>query len=175
MYVSKVSPTGKERVMKPEDVIISKTDLRGIITYCNDIFVEYAQMETSVLYGSPHSIIRHPDMPRAVFKLLWDEVQAGRELFAFVKNLGADGAHYWVFAQIIPEIAEGRTVGYFSFRRAPRRAALPVLETLYEKMRSEEKRLGGAAGMEASLKLLMDTARSKNKSYEELILELQGA
>jgi PAS domain S-box-containing protein len=175
MMMSKVKPSGVERVMKPEDVIISKTDLRGVITYCNDIFVEYSAYAEDELYGAPHNIIRHPDMPRAVFKLLWQELQAGREIFAFVKNLAHDGAHYWVFAQVIPEVVEGKVIGYFSFRRCPKRRAIAAVEPLYRKMREEEERLGGNAGMEAAFKMLLDALKGMGKTYEELVFELQGA
>lgn len=175
MFSSKVKPSGVERVMRQEDVIISKTDLRGVITYCNDIFVDYAGYSEGELYGAPHSIIRHPDMPRAVFKLLWREIQAGREIFAFVKNLSRDGRHYWVFAQVIPEVSKGKVLGYFSFRRCPHRRAVTSMDALYRKMRAEEERLGGNAGMEASFKMLQDALKGMGKSYAELVFELQGA
>ena len=175
MYLSKVRPTGVERVMKAEDVIISKTDLRGVITYCNDIFVDYSAYSEDQLYGAPHSVIRHPDMPRAVFKLLWQELQAGREIFAFVKNLAHDGRHYWVFAQVIPEVSKGQVIGYFSFRRCPSRRAVTTMEALYKKMRAEEEKVGGNAGMDAAFKMLLDALKGMGKTYEELVFELQGA
>ena len=175
MFISKVRPSGVEHIMRPGDVIISKTDLRGAITYCNDIFVEYSGFTESQLYGSPHSLVRHPEMPRAVFFLLWRELQAGREIFAYVKNLAADGRHYWVFAQVLPELAEGVKVGYFSFRRCPSRRGVTTMEALYAKMRAEEEKLGGNNGMQASFTMLMDAVKATGRTYEELLFELQGA
>lgn len=79
-------PTGKERIMREDDFIASKTDLSGIITYGNRIFIEFSGYTERELLGSAHSIIRHPDMPRAVFQLLWDTIQSRNEIFAYVKN-----------------------------------------------------------------------------------------
>lgn len=175
MYVTSVRPLNIERIMAKEDVIISKTDLRGIITYCNDIFVDYGVYDEGQLYGAPHSIIRHPEMPRAVFRFFWQELKSGREFFGFVKNLAKDGRHYWVWAQVVPEVSKGEVIGYFSFRRAPNRKAVAVIDGLYKKMRAEEERLGGEAGMNASFKVLADVLAAEKKSYLEYVFELQGA
>lgn len=77
--------------MKEDDFIVSKTDTKGKITYCNQIFMEFACLQESELLGQPHSIVRHPDMPKVIFKLLWERIQNKKEIFAYVKNLSADG------------------------------------------------------------------------------------
>ena len=113
-------PTGVERHLGPDELIVSKTDLQGRITYANESFLRIGAFTEDQVIGQPHNLIRHPEMPRAVFKLLWDTVQSRQELFAYVVNLAADGAHYWVLAHVTPSFDErGQVVGYHSNRRRP--------------------------------------------------------
>ena len=95
-------PTGREISFGEDEIIVSKTDTRGVITYSNTVFQRVSGYTEEELQGKPHSIIRHPDMPRCVFRLLWDTVQSGHELFAYVLNLAKNGDGYWVFAHITP-------------------------------------------------------------------------
>ena len=97
-----VALTGVERTFAPTDIIVTKTDLKGIITYANQVFLDVAGITEAQAIGAPHSIIRHPDMPRAVFALLWSRLQAGKEIFAYVLNMAATGDHYWVHAHVTP-------------------------------------------------------------------------
>jgi len=97
-----IVPTDRERVMRKEEFIVSKTDLTGRITYGNRIFIEFSGYSEAELLGAQHNIIRHPDMPRAVFNLLWDTIAQGNEIFAYVKNMSKDGGFYWVFANVTP-------------------------------------------------------------------------
>ena len=94
--------TGVERFFDKDEIIVSKTDLKGRMTYCNDVFLRIAGYTEQELLGQPHSIIRHPDMPRCVFKLLWDTIGAGKEIFAYVINRAKNGDHYWVLAHVTP-------------------------------------------------------------------------
>jgi PAS domain S-box-containing protein len=87
------TPTGQEVRFPETGLIVSKTDLRGVITYANELFTEVCGYHEDELLGRPHSIIRHPEMPRCVFKLLWDTIQDGHEIFAFVVNLCKSGDH----------------------------------------------------------------------------------
>ena len=89
-----IKPTGVERFFDDDDIIVSKTDLKGKITYANRVFSQVSGYTEPELIGQPHNLIRHPDMPRCVFKLLWDTVQDGREIFAYVVNLCKGGDHY---------------------------------------------------------------------------------
>ncbi len=119
-----IVPTNRERVMRDNDFIVSKTDLSGRITYGNEIFIEFSGYSEAELLGTQHNIIRHPDMPRAAFNLVWDTLKSGREIFAYVKNMSKDGSFYWVFAHITPDFGpKGDIVGYYSVRRCPRRWA----------------------------------------------------
>jgi PAS domain S-box-containing protein len=83
---NKQSPTRHERVMRDQDFIVSKTDLKGRITYCNRVFIEFAGYDEHELMGEQHNIVRHPDMPRGVFKYLWDTLAQKKEVFAYVLN-----------------------------------------------------------------------------------------
>ena len=167
----KVKPTRNEKVMRENDFIVSKTDLRGIITYCNRIFIEFSAYTEAELLGSQHNIIRHPDMPRGVFKFLWDTLHAEQECFAYVKNLAKDGSFYWVFANITPSYgADGRVNGYFSVRRKPTREAVETMSDIYQTMLAEENKAGARDAMDASLSWLTNVLSQKGASYEQFIL-----
>lgn len=170
-----VVPTSREKVMREQDFIVSKTDLAGRITYGNEIFIEFSGYEESALLGSQHNIVRHPDMPRAVFKLLWDYLTADKEIFAFVKNLAQDGSYYWVFTQVSPMYDKHRKkIGYYSVRRKPNPKAIPVVSEVYRSMLDEERRVGARDAIEASGKLLGNLLKDKGVTYEELVHALQA-
>jgi PAS domain S-box-containing protein len=170
---NKVEPTQHERVMREDDFIVSKTDLKGRITYCNRVFIEFSGFEANELMGEQHNIVRHPDMPRGVFKFLWDTLAQNKECFAFVKNMCKDGAFYWVFANVTPDLdANGQAVGYFSVRRKASPKAIAVISELYKAMLEEERRAGSRDACDASLALLGKVLKDKGVSYEQLILSL---
>ena len=165
-------PNNRERIMNADDFIVSKTDTKGKITYCNEIFMEMAQLPESELLGKPHRIVRHPDMPKIVFKLLWDYVQNGKEIFAYVKNLSADGSYYWVFANVTPSYDNNNNIiGYYSVRIKPNPRAIEVIKPLYEKLKSLESG-GGIAAAETFLNNLL---KEKGVSYDEFIIAIQTA
>ena len=112
-------------------LIVSSTDLNGIITHVNQSFVSMSGYEESELVGQPHAVLRHPEMPAAAFKDLWDTVQAGNRWQGYVKNLRKDGAYYWVYASVIPNIRAGVTLGYTSVRRKPSREKIAECIALY--------------------------------------------
>ncbi|MEU2350382.1 PAS domain-containing protein [Modestobacter sp. NPDC049651] len=165
------TPTGVERTFSPDELIVSKTDTRGVITYANDVFLRVGAYALDEVVGQPHNLIRHPDMPRAVFGLLWETLAAGQELFAYIVNLAADGAHYWVLAHVTPSRdAAGRIVGYHSNRRCPAPAAIAAVRPLYEQLLAEERRhAGGRAAVEASSALFRRLVAERASSYEDLI------
>lgn len=159
--------------MRENDFIVSKTDLAGRITYGNDIFVEFSGYPEEDLIGSQHNIIRHPDMPRGVFKFLWDNISTGNEVFAYVKNMARDGSFYWVFANVTADKnAEGKVIGYLSVRRAPKREAVKAVAGLYALMLEAERKAGSRDACTASLELLTGILEQKGTSYEEFILSL---
>ena len=170
MQKHKVIPTNKEIVMDENDFIVSKTNTKGVLTYCNEIFIEMAGYEESELIGKNHNIIRHPDMPKVAFKLVWDTISKGKEFFAFVKNITRAGDFYWVFAHISPDYDQnGIITGYTSVRRAPNRSAISAIIPLYKQMVQAECN----GSMDTSSKILYDFLDTNNIGYEELILSLQ--
>lgn len=112
-------------------LIVSRTDPAGIITHANPSFVEMSGYALDELIGKPHWILRHPDMPPAAFKDLWDTVQRGEKWQGYVKNLRKDGGYYWVKATVIPNVRNGRVVGYTSVRRKPSRRKVEECLRLY--------------------------------------------
>jgi hypothetical protein len=122
------------------------------------------------ILGKPHNIIRHPDMPRIVFKLLWDKVKNKEEIFAYVKNLSFDGGYYWVYANVTASTdPSGKIIGYYSVRRKANPKALEIIQPLYAKLLELEK----TGGMEASQAYLTDVLNQKGVSYEEFSNTLQ--
>jgi len=115
-------------------LIVSTTNPDGVITHVNQSFVEMSGYTEDELIGSPHSILRHPDMPPAAFKDLWDIVKTGEKWQGFVKNLRKDGGYYWVKATVIPNIRKGVVVGYTSVRRKPSRTKVEECIQLYPTM-----------------------------------------
>ncbi len=169
----KTEPTTHERVMREDDFIVSKTDLKGRITYCNRIFIEFSGYTEAELLDAPHNIIRHPDMPRGVFKFLWDTLAQKKECFAYVKNMCKNGDFYWVMANVTPDLdAQGNVMGYFSVRRKASPKAIAVVSGLYKAMLDAEYRAGAKDACDASLALLGDVLKQKGVSYEQLILSL---
>lgn len=173
--MSAIFLSGRERILGDEDIIVSKTDLKGKITYANENFLHFAGYKLGQVLGAPHNIVRHPHMPRCVFKLLWDYLGDSREIFAYVLNRSANGDHYWVLAHVThSRDLEGRTVGYHSNRRSVNRQAVDeVIVPLYRQLLDAEARHANPKdGMAASSDLLADTLARAGKSYEQFIFTL---
>ncbi|MDJ0739818.1 MAG: PAS domain-containing protein [Gammaproteobacteria bacterium] len=157
--------------MREEDFIVSKTDTKGRITYANRIFMEFAGYAEDELLGVQHNIVRHPDMPRAVFEIMWQELSAGHEFFGYLKNLASDGSYYWTFAHVAPtHDSQGHTTGYYSVRRKPGSAGVALFAALYEKMLATEREAGPKDAIAASRPLFEDAYESRGTSYEEFVL-----
>ena len=160
----------KEHMVEESAFLVSKTDLKGRITYCNEPFLKIVGAKQAEVLGKPHNIVRHPDMPRAIFKLLWEHIKDKKEIFAYVKNKSFDGGYYWVFANITASVDDcNNAVGYYSVRRKPNPKAIEVIEPIYQKLLSVEK----SGGMDASMKFLTDFLNEKNLSYDEFVNNLQ--
>ena len=170
MRKPKVTPIEKEVFLKEEDFIVSKTDLKSRILYGNKIFIEISGYKEEKLLGEFHNILRHPDMPRCAFKILYDHIENKKEWFGFVKNLRKDGGYYWVFANISPTLDENQNIiDYYSVRRKPRDGFKAIIEPLYKKLREIEE----AQGMDASLKAVDDLLKSKGLTFNELMIKIQ--
>lgn len=170
-----IQPTQNERVMRDDDFIVSKTDLKGRITYGNQIFIEFSGFTEAECLGKQHNLVRHPDMPRCVFKLLWQHLESGQEIFAYVKNLCKDGSYYWVLANVTPSRdAQGQIVGYYSVRRKPSAKAMGVIPQLYRELLQIEQNAGSRDAIGASLAHMNKLLQEKGVSYERFILDLQA-
>lgn len=163
-------PLQQQKSLKSDDFIVSKTDIHGKILYGNRTFIDISGYEEHELLGAPHSILRHPDMPKIVFKLLWDRIKNKQEIFAYVKNLCKDGSFYWVFANVTTTLhKDGSIRDFHSVRRKPSELALSTIPNIYAQLLQAEQ----TGGMEASAKLLDSILVEKGVSYDQLILSLQ--
>lgn len=130
--------TGNEVPYPEGKLIVSRTDTRGIITQCNQAFIDMSGYDESELIGQPHCLLRHPDMPRAAYADLWATVSAGRKWDGYVKNLRKDGGHYWVHAVVVPNVRKGQIVGFTSVRRKPSRSKVEESMARYADMKAKE-------------------------------------
>jgi len=164
-------PLDEEIHFSVSDIIVSKTDLKGRIVYANDVFCDVAEMSTDQVIGQPHNIIRHPDMPRVIFKLLWDTLQKGNEIFAYVKNMSSTGKYYWVLAHVTPTLDKNKKIiGYHSNRRAPNKTSVSEVSALYKELQAiESQHTSPKQGLDASLKFLEQKLSSAGQSYEEFV------
>ncbi len=158
-----------ERYLQDGDFIVSKTDLKGRITYGNDKFIQVSGYSENELLGAPHNILRHRDMPKVVFKLLWDRVQSKDEIFAYVKNRCKNDDYYWVFANVTASVnKDGKVIGYYSVRRKPRPEAVKKIIPIYKKLLDIEKK----SGVEASLNELQAVLNENKVTYDEFITSI---
>ena len=166
--------TGVERKLDVNGIVVSKTDAKGRITYANQTFLDIAGYTEREVIGQPHNIVRHPGMPRAVFKLLWDTIQGGREIFAYVINRAKNGDHYWVFAHVTPTFdGDEKILGYHSSRRAPKSSALDTVRAVYgELLQEEAKHSNPKDAAEAGIQLLTRKFIAAGDSYEDLVFSL---
>jgi PAS domain S-box-containing protein len=171
---SAVQPTGRECPYDENELIVTKTDLKGHIIYANDVFLRLSKYPTKEVMGAPHSLIRHPDMPRCIFKLLWDTIQAKREIFAYVVNMAQDGDHYWVFAHVTPTLdSQNNVVGFHSNRRKPKPEQVEKIKELYGVLRTEERRHENRKdGMNRGYDLLTKMLKDKGLEYDEFIFSV---
>jgi PAS domain S-box-containing protein len=169
-----VSLSGLERTFSRDDVIVTKTDLKGRITYANKVFCDIAGITELEALGAPHSFLRHPDMPRCVFKLLWDRISSGHEVFAYVINMASTGDHYWVFAHITPTFDKnGVITGYHSNRRVPEKQTVANIVPLYKTLKSiEDSATDRNKGMRGAMEKLGEILNEKGVGYDEFIFSL---
>lgn len=159
-----------ELKMKAGEFIVSKTDLKGIITYCNETFIEMSGYTESELLGAPHNILRHADMPKVVFKLLWERIQLREGIYAYVKNKTKNGDFYWVFAYVTPSFdTKGNRIGYYSVRRVPTEKAIRTIEPIYRSLLEAER----SGGVNASDNLLSKLLQEQGMTYDQFVLGLQ--
>ncbi len=139
--MQKPTPIDEEIKLDPKRYIVSETDAKGKITYANDYFMEISGYTQEELIGAPHSIVRHPDMPKVVFKLLWETLKQGKNINAVVKNLAKDGRYYWIFTEfeIRRDTDTGEIIGYHASRKTISKHVIEVIAELYKKLLAIEK------------------------------------
>ncbi len=137
--IAKPTPIDEE-VLFDGGVMITETDRAGIITYANRKFREMTGYTKEELIGSPHSINRHPDMPKAAFARMWETIKKGEMWEGYVKNMRKDGRYYWVIVWIKPKRNErGEIVGYIAGRKVPEKEAVILMNRRYRQMRADEQ------------------------------------
>ena len=166
------TPKNEQITLDPKRYIVSKTNPKGVITYGNDYFVEISGYKEAELIGKPHNIIRHPDMPKVVFKLMWDRIQNGQPIMALVKNLAKDGRYYWVVTEFESKKDKltNEIIGYTAFRKAAPKNAVKVIAPIYQKLIEIEAQ----SGIEASEQYLVGFLEEKGLSYDQFIDDVVG-
>ena len=158
-----------------KEIIVSKTDPTGKLIYTNRKFLEISDYLEPEVLGQQHNVIRHPDMPRAIFQFLWDQLGAKNEVFAYVVNLCKQGDHYWVLAHVTPSMGDGgQLLGYHSNRRAPDPKIIKeVIEPLYKKLATIEKSDSSPkSGLQASMAALNTFISEKGGDYGRWLFSL---
>ena len=162
--MQKPTPRDEEIPLDPKRYIVSETDAKGKITYVNDYFMEVSGYSEDELIGKPHSIVRHPDMPKVVFKLLWETIQQGKNINAVIKNLAKDGRYYWIFTEfeIRKNTDTGEIIGYHASRKTISKHVIEIIADLYAKLLEIEK----IEGVDASEKYLISFLKDKGDNIE---------
>ncbi len=170
--MNRPKPIDYEIPLSNKRYIVSKTDAKGVILYANDYFIEICGYSEAELVGKPHSIVRHPDMPKIVFKMMWDRINKGKNIMAVVKNLAKDGRYYWVVTEFEPKIdpITNEIVAHTAFRKAAPRDAVETMIPIY----AELVKIEATGGMEASEKYLREFLEDSNITYDDFIDDLIG-
>ena len=157
-------PIDEEIVLDPKRYIVSETDEKGKITFVNDYFTEVSGYSEEELMGKAHNIVRHPDMPKVVFKLLWETISQGKNINAVVKNLAKDGRYYWIFTEFESrrDTDTGKIIGYHAARKSISKHVLEIIAELYTELLEIEKN----EGVEASEKYLVAFLKEKGEDIE---------
>ncbi len=166
------NPIDHEIILDPKRYIVSKTDPKGVIEYGNDYFVEISGYTESELIGKPHNIIRHPDMPRVAFKMMWDRILKGENFIALVKNLAKDGSYYWVVTEFEckRDPLSNEIMSFTAFRKAAPRNAIETIAPIYAKLKEIERE----GGMGASEKYFRGYLEEHHITYDEFINKTVG-
>lgn len=128
-----------ETEVPENELIVSRTDFDGNITYVNETFANISGYEVDELIGKPHNIIRHPDMPKSAFEDMWKTIKSGKTWEGYVKNLRKDRGYYWVYAQVSTVIKDGKAIGYKSIREPVSQEKKIEMQNLYDELRLKEE------------------------------------
>lgn len=166
-------PTEVETIVSDIDLIVSKSDAEGLVTYANPIFVKISGYTQAQLLDQPHSILRHPDMPKVIFKYLWDNIKQDREVKAYVKNLCKDGSFYWVLATVrAAKNIDGTFRNYVSTRKRVTDSAKSIISSLYAQLLKIENDNGVEASETALNNFLIKNGLIDSDSFNNFMLKL---
>jgi PAS domain S-box-containing protein len=167
------TPTDIEKELTSVDLIVSKSDKEGNITYVNPIFMKISGYSQGDLLDKPHSILRHPDMPKVIFKYLWDTIQKGEDVVAYVKNLCKDGSYYWVLATVkMAKNPDGSFRNYMSTRRMVNKSAKEKISKLYADLLKIEKENSYEASIKAFEGFLEKNSLTTPKAFNDFMQQL---
>ena len=171
--MSRPEPTNVENIVKSTDLIVSKADAEGNITYVNPIFMKISGYTQGDLLDKPHAILRHPDMPKVIFKYLWENLKEGRDVVAYVKNLCKDGSFYWVMATLkVAKNPDGSFRNYMSTRKSITDSAKETIISLYENLLEIEKSDGVEASEKALNAFLAGKGVTDSDSFNKLMIAI---
>ena len=163
------NPVNEEIIIPDDQVLISVTDPKGIIIETNDIFTKISGYKEEELIGSSHNLIRHPDMPKIMFKIVWDHIMDKENVMAVVKNLAKDGRYYWVVTDFVTQVdADRNVINYTAYRRPVHDRVKQAVEPLYKALCAIED----VAGMKASERFLNDYFEDRDTNYDDMVEEI---
>ena len=167
--------SGVEKKFSPDDTIVSKTNEKGIITYVNETFLDISEFREDELLGKPHNMIRHPAMPRAIFRLLWNSLKDDQEIFTYVLNRTKFNNYYWVLAHVAPTHNEkGEIIGYHSVRRVPNAESLAVIKPLYKRIKQLEDEISSPKeATDRGFEILNAFMKEQDIRYDKYMYKLQ--
>ncbi|RUT68831.1 PAS domain S-box protein [Flavobacterium cupreum] len=165
--ITRPTPSDREVDWNKTKVLLSKTDTKGTILYANEAFIDVSGYDEFELIGHAHNIIRHPDMPKVIFKFLWDSIKSSQNIHAIIKNMSKTGRYYWVITDFkIISDTDGEIVGYFGTRKSvPDEIIVKFIEPLYKKLIHIEE----ASGVHASEEYLIGFLEERKKTYMEYV------
>jgi len=163
------TPINEEVIISDDQVLISVTDPKGIIIETNDIFTKISGYSEDELIGASHNVIRHPDMPKIMFKIVWDHIMDKENVMAVVKNLAKDGRYYWVVTDFVTRVdADRNVINYTAYRRPVHDKVKQAVIPLYKALCAIED----VAGMNAAERFLNNYFEDKDTNYDDMIEEI---
>jgi len=165
--------TEEEIPLTDVDIIVSQSDLKGFIIYANPIFYKISDYPNGKLIGENHNIVRHKDMPKVIFKYMWEQIESKKEVYCFIKNKVKGNRYYWVYAYVRPSLNKDGTIrNYISTRKAISKKAKSIIEPLYKHLLNIEKEYG-LEESEKEFNKFMKNNCYQNKSYNDIIHSIQ--
>jgi len=158
--------------MLEDDFLVTRTNLESKIIYANEAFCNLSGYKEQELLGQYHNIVRHPDMPKGIYNLMWEHLQSNQEFFGYIKNVTRDGNYYWTLANVAPYYDGDTLAGYCSVRRAPSKTALEEITPLYKKMKQAEEEVPKEQQLGVSSAVLWQAITKEYQTYAEFVLSL---